>query len=178
MIKNQKQATIVKTELSNLRDLIEEMEKLSRESNLNLKQQVQLDIFKSRVEEFNSELKEYETYTSKNLDILEMKNESLQNALIGFRIASGLTQKELAEKLELKEQQIQRYELNNYLTASFERIIQIIEALEVEVNLKKQFRPKSNIIDYNKFLIPSDKKETIKKSVEVVAERKQLVNWQ
>jgi HTH-type transcriptional regulator / antitoxin HipB len=50
-------------------------------------------------------------------------------ALIKARIASGMTQKELAEKIGIKEQQIQRYEATHYDSASFERLHEVFEAL-------------------------------------------------
>ena len=45
----------------------------------------------------------------------------LPRALISCRIASGMTQKDLADRLSLKEQQIQRYEMQYYQGASFAR---------------------------------------------------------
>jgi HTH-type transcriptional regulator / antitoxin HipB len=52
-------------------------------------------------------------------------------ALIKARIASGMTQKELAEKIGVKEQQIQRYEASHYESASFERLREVFEALGI-----------------------------------------------
>jgi HTH-type transcriptional regulator/antitoxin HigA len=49
--------------------------------------------------------------------------------LIQARIARGLTQKELTQKMGLKEQQIQRYEASSYAKASLARINQIIKFL-------------------------------------------------
>jgi DNA-binding Xre family transcriptional regulator len=50
--------------------------------------------------------------------------------LIRARIASGLSQKELAERLGMAEQQIQRYEAIEYESVSLARISQIAEALQ------------------------------------------------
>ena len=52
--------------------------------------------------------------------------------LIKARIAKGLSQKELAERLGLKEQQIQRYEATEYATASLARIREVAAVYEVE----------------------------------------------
>ena len=175
MIKNQKQAATVKKEIADLLDLIADMEIISTKMKLDLKQQFQLDIFKSRVEEMNTEISEYKSLISEDLQILEITTNDLQKAIISFRIASGLTQKDIADKLEIQEQQIQRYEQNNYLTASFERIIQILQTLEVEVTLKKEFQRETKVIDFNKFLIPEGKRKVIENSVHVVASRKQLM---
>ena len=55
-------------------------------------------------------------------------------ALIKARIALGMTQKDLAEKLGMKEQQIQRYEANQYSSAGFQRLVEIAMALDVKLN--------------------------------------------
>ncbi|MFQ5652267.1 MAG: helix-turn-helix transcriptional regulator [bacterium] len=60
--------------------------------------------------------------------------------LIQARIARGLTQKELAQKLGLKEQQIQRYEANDYAKASLARLNQIIDVLKVKIGSKVDLR--------------------------------------
>lgn len=57
----------------------------------------------------------------------------LPNALISCRIASGMTQRELADRLSLKEQQIQRYEMQNYQGASFSRIADVADAVGIEL---------------------------------------------
>lgn len=57
----------------------------------------------------------------------------LPRALISCRIASGMTQKDLADRLSLKEQQIQRYETQGYQGASFSRIADVADAVGVEV---------------------------------------------
>ena len=49
------------------------------------------------------------------------------------RIARGLTQKDLARKLGVKEQQIQRYEETDYASASLSRLNEVIKALDIEV---------------------------------------------
>ena len=56
--------------------------------------------------------------------------------LIRARIALGYTQKKLAARVGLKEQQIQRYEETEYSTASFSRLKEIIEALGLDVKEK------------------------------------------
>ena len=59
--------------------------------------------------------------------------ESLPRALVQARIAAGLSQKELAQRLGLKEQQIQRYEATGYASASLTKITEVIEALDIKI---------------------------------------------
>ena len=54
-------------------------------------------------------------------------------ALIEARIAAGLTQKALGERLGVKEQQIQRWEANLYSGVGVERLQEVADALGMEV---------------------------------------------
>lgn len=58
--------------------------------------------------------------------------EDLPQILVKARIARGYTQKELAEKLSIKPQQIQKYEITGYRSASWKRILEVMDALGLE----------------------------------------------
>ncbi len=58
----------------------------------------------------------------------------MPTALIRARIACGLTQRQLAERIGLQEQAIQRYEATNYAGVSFARLIEIAEALDLTIH--------------------------------------------
>ncbi len=58
----------------------------------------------------------------------------LSTALIRARIASGLTQHQLAERVGLQEQAVQRYEANDYSGVSFSRLLEIADALELTIH--------------------------------------------
>ena len=153
------------------------MDDISAQQKLDFKQQLQYNIWQGRIDDLKFEIEEYEHLTSNDLHILEVNSDNLQKAIVSFRIASGLTQKDIADKLEIQEQQIQRYEQNDYLTASFERIIQILQALKVEITIKKEFSKETKVVDFNKFLISDRDKNIIESTVHRVSARKQLVNW-
>lgn len=55
--------------------------------------------------------------------------------LIGLRIAQGVSQRELAERLGVHESQVSRDERNEYHGASLERAHRVLEALEAEVQI-------------------------------------------
>jgi transcriptional regulator with XRE-family HTH domain len=57
----------------------------------------------------------------------------LPDALVRARIGGRLTQRELAERLGLKEQQVQRYEAEGYASASLSRLQEVMRALGVEL---------------------------------------------
>jgi transcriptional regulator with XRE-family HTH domain len=65
--------------------------------------------------------------------------EGLADALIQARIAAGLTQEELAARLGLKKQQVQRYEATRYATANLERLNAVADALEISVKTEVAF---------------------------------------
>jgi HTH-type transcriptional regulator / antitoxin HipB len=80
------------------------------------------------------EIAEYEQLKSGNVLTFVLGSiEDLPTILIKARIAAGLTQKDLAEKIGIQEQQIQRYEANHYGSASFDRLRTIATALKVEI---------------------------------------------
>lgn len=85
---------------------------------------------------FQAELQEYEDFRAGKVRVLTIERlEDLPDVLIRARIASGLTQRELAEELDIKEQQVQRYEATRYKSASMRRLVEVAQALEIEVRL-------------------------------------------
>ena len=55
--------------------------------------------------------------------------------LIGLRIAQGVSQRELAERLGVHESQVSRDERNEYHGASLERANRVLESLEAEIQI-------------------------------------------
>lgn len=87
----------------------------------------------SLLHDLRHELRDYEELRAGRIDLIEVESlASLPEALVRARIASGATQKELARRLGLKEQQIQRYEANRYDGASLRRLQQVADALGVQ----------------------------------------------
>ena len=81
-----------------------------------------------------SHVRQHEPVTSSPPRVIRAESlEALPTALIQARIASGLTQSELAQKLGLKEQQIQRYEASDYTGANLHRLEEISNALGIRV---------------------------------------------
>jgi HTH-type transcriptional regulator / antitoxin HipB len=84
--------------------------------------------------EIQEEIEKYDALKEKPTFIEIESFAEIPVALIKARIASGMTQKDLADKLGMKEQQIQRYEANQYGSAGFHRLTEVAEALEVTLN--------------------------------------------
>ena len=77
----------------------------------------QEDAMNSQLADLERELTEYETLKAGGFDLDALGAVGdIPKLLIKARIAKGLSQKELAERLGLKEQQIQRYEATGIRT--------------------------------------------------------------
>jgi Predicted transcription factor, homolog of eukaryotic MBF1 len=144
MIKNDRQYKITKAQAERFRQSASEVrEKLSatsREDDL-MKQELQLSAFESQLADLESELRAYESLQQNRNESMEITSLSeLPCVLIKARIASGLSQRQLAEKLGMKEQQIQRYEATDYAGANLQRIDQVIQALGIRLQ-KQLFIP-------------------------------------
>jgi DNA-binding XRE family transcriptional regulator len=83
--------------------------------------------------ELEAELAEYDALHDATL-IEATGIGTFPTALIRARIARGLTQRELAERVGLAEQAIQRYEAGDYAGVSFARLVEIADALDVTVH--------------------------------------------
>lgn len=92
----------------------------------------QTDALASQLMDLEGELREYESLKSGSFpwDELSMVSE-VPALLIKARIAQGLSQKQLAERVGLKQQQIQRYEATDYSSANLARIREVARALYV-----------------------------------------------
>ena len=94
--------------------------------------QAQVDAVSSQLADLEAELREYEAIREGRfeVDVLRVVAD-LPDLLIKARIAQGLTQRDLADRLGLKEQQIQRYEATDYATAKWSRIREVAGALSM-----------------------------------------------
>lgn len=88
---------------------------------------------------FHLQLKEeVESYDNLKRGIFnEMVNfRGVGHLLVCLRIARGITQRELAEKLDVSESQVSRDERNEYHGITMERASKVLEALGVRVHSK------------------------------------------
>lgn len=94
----------------------------------------QQDALASQLEELREEIRDYERLRSGTRKTIKLTSfDELPRALIQSRIALGLSQKNLADRIGIKEQQLQRYEATDYSSASVERIKEIIAALGIKI---------------------------------------------
>jgi len=87
----------------------------------------------SNIDILRQEIAEYESLKQQQTSIKIKSIQDLPLALIRARIAMGMTQKELADLMGVKEQQVQRDEANQYNSAGFRRIAEVADALKIQI---------------------------------------------
>ena len=137
MITNERQFRITRTEAAKFEKALAQLEKQadtpSRISPLLRK--AERDALASQIKSLRGEIREYESLRKGGYRVFEGASfEELPRLLIQARIARGMTQRDLAERLLVREQQIQRYEATEYASASLSRVREVIEALDIEVS--------------------------------------------
>lgn len=89
----------------------------------------------SLLESLKEDLQEYEQVKRGEFK-KSYSYEELGNLLVAYRVYKGLTQAELGEKMNTSESQVSRDERNEYFGASVEKILKIIKALELDLEIK------------------------------------------
>jgi ribosome-binding protein aMBF1 (putative translation factor) len=136
MIKNARQYQITNAQAAKLKRALQQLTTESRGSALvhPLLQKAQEDALRSQLADLHEQLAEYEALRNQTQQTLVIDSfEEFPRALIQARIAAGISQKELAKRLGLKEQQIQRYEATEYASASLARVAAVVRALRLTV---------------------------------------------
>jgi DNA-binding XRE family transcriptional regulator len=97
----------------------------------------QRDAIQSELEVLRADLTEYETLRASGQVAFDLEQIlELPAAPVRTRIAAGWTQKDLADALGLKVQQVQRYEATEYAAASLERVMRVARVLAGERAVK------------------------------------------
>lgn len=95
--------------------------------------QEQLYAAKQEIKQLRSQIEDYRDVKTGKKKLLNLCiARELPELLIGWRIRNHLTHKQLADKLGMHENQIQKYESQNYSCVSLDTIIKIAEVLEQE----------------------------------------------
>lgn len=135
MITNERQYKITRSEADRFRKAIGDLAKGPARTDVHPRLlQAEREAMESQLADLQAEIAEYDCLKSADLSVISINSfDELADGLIKARIASGLSQKALAERLGLKEQQIQRYEAERYASASYQRLREIADALGVRI---------------------------------------------
>ena len=96
------------------------------------------------MESFHLQLKEeVESYERlKRGEFEELENfRGFGTLLISLRIAKGISQRELAKRLNVHESQVSRDERNEYFGITLERAVKVLDALDVRLHTKVEVEP-------------------------------------
>ena len=144
MIQNERQYKVTQTKL---RELEQGSATIATENASLHPRQIlsQTNSYNKIVETLKQEIAEYEQLKSGQVEKLQLVSlDDLPIAIIKARISSGMTQKDLAQKIGTQEQQIQRYEANHYSAISFDRLLKVADAVgisfkhSVEISIAKR----------------------------------------
>lgn len=104
-------------------------------------EQLEFDAVSAKADDFRAEIAEYEQLRSGGqVSFSASSLAELSTVLIKARIARGWTQRQLGEAIGIAEQQIQRYEANDYRSTSLARLCDIADALNVQVQQRGELR--------------------------------------
>jgi HTH-type transcriptional regulator / antitoxin HigA len=136
MIANERQHRITRSQAEKFRAALNKFDEIDL-----IKQGVDPVIITSQRASLEQQLKELETQIAnyENLRSGRVKRlfpstiTDIGEKLIEARVAAGLSQKMLADRLGMKEQQVQRYEQDRYLTANLTRVAEVADALQLSL---------------------------------------------
>jgi HTH-type transcriptional regulator / antitoxin HipB len=130
MIQNEHQYKVTQTKLRELEQSLIDVDINSDNLSEHLLQAEKKGV-QVLIDRLGAEIVEYDNLKQQRTPIQICSLDELAIGLIKARISAGMTQKELAAKIGVQEQQIQRYEENQYASASLARLTEVARALEI-----------------------------------------------
>lgn len=95
--------------------------------------------------QFKEEVESYERLKRGEFeDVVNLRG--LGHLLISMRIAQGVSQRKLAERLGVHESQVSRDERNEYFGITLERVMRVLEALNVRLHSKVELVPPQELV--------------------------------
>jgi transcriptional regulator with XRE-family HTH domain len=148
MIKNDRQYKLTRSQLERFRGVLDELHARPSSYPEDARQAFEIEAVEAQVAELEEQIHDYDSLKSGASAVGPLQSlDQLPELLIRARIASGLTQRDLAGRLGLKEQQIQRYEANDWRTAGLSRLIEVARQLGVEVDSSVASAPPETDVD-------------------------------
>jgi DNA-binding XRE family transcriptional regulator len=135
MIANQREYRITKSWLARFeRELVaNDTRQLGPDEHPDMRQVVH-DAIASEIQALRRQVDHYEQLRDGHITGRELTSlRELPTALIEARIATRLTQRQLAERIGVAEQQIQRWEANDYQGVNLDRLQSVADALGIEI---------------------------------------------
>ena len=141
MITNERQYQISKAKVAKFRAAIDAPDSNTRMLHARARKALR-EAAQSQLDDLLAEVADYEQLRDGQLTAISAESiADLAPALIKARIMRNWTQKELAERLAVAEQQVQRYEATQYKGVSVERLQAVADALKLRVREVITFEP-------------------------------------
>jgi len=154
MITNERQYKISKSQAEKFKSAIDDycIENSIKDGIHPIIAQAQFEQIISERDILVEQIEEYERLISGEENEFEAASlQELPLVLIKARIARNWTQKQLADALNLKEQQIQRYESDLYHKANLKTLMRIAETLDLSISEKaKLYSVEESLKDFSK----------------------------
>lgn len=132
MIKNEKEKSRKVQQIKETEQLIaQNRELLKRVGVAEDKIEEHIALNKKLLADLRKEVDEYDKLKSGEAPCADIT--AIGDLLVKLRIFRGLTQKELAAKLNIDETQVSRDERNRYKGVSLNRLLEVIDKLDVEI---------------------------------------------
>jgi transcriptional regulator with XRE-family HTH domain len=146
MIKNDRQYRVTKAQLKAFEQSLEQSRSAKPPSDVDPAiVDAHSRALRSQHDELRRKVEEYEALQKGDVVMFEIDDlAELPLILIKARIASNLTQKDLADRLGVKEQQVQRWEANEYSGTSLRTLKEVMSCLGIEIR-KEIFLPSKNL---------------------------------
>jgi HTH-type transcriptional regulator/antitoxin HigA len=130
MLKNEKQYKITKSWLKHFETALEVIKTMPESKEQPWLRKAQCRSAEAQIEQLKAELADYQLTKAGKIKIPDLEVVGrLPQWLIQKRIANGWTQADLAERLDMHFQQIQRYESTDYAAATLETLKKVAAAL-------------------------------------------------
>ena len=141
MIRNETEYQEASTRLADERNRLAEHRARLKEAGLSDAETKRvIDPMESFHLQLQEEVESYERLKRGEFEELENLR-GFGHLLISLRIAQGISQRELAKRLNVHESQVSRDERNEYFGITLERAIKILDALNVRLHTKVEIEP-------------------------------------
>ncbi|MDP9364099.1 MAG: helix-turn-helix domain-containing protein [Chloroflexota bacterium] len=150
MITNERQYRITRREMGKFEEAIAALSEreVDRASEDALFRDLQIAAMRSQLDDLQADIDEYQAIKSGERSRLTLDSfDQLPRALVAARIAAGLTQGDLANRLGVHVQQVQRYEASGYASASTRRVTEVVRALGISIQIDVALAPAGQTSD-------------------------------
>jgi HTH-type transcriptional regulator/antitoxin HigA len=127
MIKNEQQLSVTKSQRVKLCKALEDLKSNTFPTAVD---EIRMKSLEADLARLDKQIERYMEAVEGRIDLTQIVSvEHVGEELIYARIASGLTQEDLARRVGAKAQQIQRYERGQYMSASLKTLAKISTAI-------------------------------------------------